>query len=156
MILSNSKQRQLIGYFRKLLKISEEAYQEILASYSVESSKELSYTEAQELLNNLKDKAITFKLYQPKTSKQHLKYENMYARYGYATPKQLRMIESMWNNVTRQNGDKNKEIALNHFVKRIVGKEHIKFITQKDVSKLKMAIENMAIKNKEELCEQKR
>ena len=39
MILSNSKQRQLIGYFRKLLKISEEAYQEILASYSVESSK---------------------------------------------------------------------------------------------------------------------
>lgn len=142
MIFSTSKQRQLIGFFRKTLKLDNDIYYEILSSYGVKSSKKLTYQFAQEILENLKNKAIALKLYTPKNN-DYLKYNNMSARWGYATPKQLRKIDVMWGMVSRQKTKKDKEIALNHFVKRITGKEHINFLLQSDVSKVIKAIETM-------------
>lgn len=139
MILSTSKQRQLIGFFRKSLKLDEDVYREMLSYYGVQSSKELFYPDAQELLNNLKDKAIGMGLYEPKK----LKYENMYRGCGMATPKQLRYLEYLWSTVSNQPTLELKQKALNRFIRPITKKDHIKFLTQNDVSMVIKAIETM-------------
>jgi len=138
MILSKPFQRKSIGYFRKILGIDDDTYKEILANYNVDSSKNLTYQYANELLNNLKNKAISLNLYSPK-----LKYENMFSRYGMATPKQLRMIEAMWADVSNQSTLMLKQKALNKFVKKITNKDHIKFLTKDDIKKVVLAIKTM-------------
>ena len=143
MILSTPKQRQLIGYFRKILKIDDDVYQEILNSFYVKSSKELSYTEAGELINNLKHNAMELNLYNPKLKTNNLKFENMGARQGFATPKQLRMIDTLWKQVSNKETNQEKEKALNIFIERITGKKRLNFLTQKDVSKVIKAIKAM-------------
>ncbi|MBR1943116.1 DUF1018 domain-containing protein [bacterium] len=139
MILSTSKQRQLIGFFRKTLKLQDDIYREILTSYHVDSSKKLTYEQASELLNNLKNKAISMGLYKTKP----LKYDNMAARWGMATPKQLRYLEYLWSTVSNQPTLELKQKALNHFIRPITKKDHIKFLTQNDVSMVIKAIETM-------------
>ena len=139
---STPKQRQLIGYFRKLLKLNEDVYYDILSGYGVNSSKELNNLQAEDLLKRLKYQAASMGLYTEKTN-YYNKYDNMAGRFGMGTPKQLRMIEAMWKSVSNQDTNELKERALNHFVLRLVGKSHIKFLTQSEISKVIKAIQAM-------------
>ena len=143
---STNKQRQLIGYFRKLLKLNEDTYYDVLAGYGVDSSKNLTINQAEDLLKRLKYQASSMGLYTEKIN-YYKKYENMAGRYGMGTPKQLRMIEAMWKSVSNQETEEKKEKALNHFVLRLVGKSHIKFLTQSEISKVIKAIQKMKEKN---------
>ncbi len=144
MISSTPKQRQLIGCFRKLLKIDDDLYYyEMLNSFNVKSSKDLNYTQAGELINNLKFNAIELNLYNPKAENDNLKFNNLASRQGFATPKQLRLIDVLWKNVSIKETNKEKEKALNSFIERITGKKRLNFLTQKDVSKVIKAIKAM-------------
>lgn len=142
-MISSPKQRQLIGYFRILLKIDDDTYRDIIAYYNVNSTTQLSYSEANELLERLKMQAVGLGLYTPKSGNNWNKYENMAGRYGMATPKQLRKIEVMWKNISNKPNDFEKEKALNFFISRITGKQRLNFLTQTDVSKVIKAIETM-------------
>ena len=140
---SLSYQRQMIGYFRKLLKVNEDIYYDILATYNVASSKDLSYSQANEILLNLKHKAIEAGVYIPKTSTYKTKYDNMSGRLGMGTPKQLRKIDIMWKSVSNQTTEEKKEKSLNKFLNKITGKERLQFLTQTDISKVIKALEMM-------------
>ena len=136
-------QRQMIGYFRKLLKINEDIYYDILATYNVASSKDLTYSQAKELIENLKAKAVETGVYIPRTSIYKTKYDNMSGRLGMGTPKQLRKIDVMWKSVSNQQTNVNKEKALNKFLFKITGKERLQFLTQSEISKVIKALTMM-------------
>ena len=150
--MSTAQQRQLIGYLRKVLCISEDTYREILWTWGVESSKELTAIQAETLLNQLKEQAIGCGRYQPKAKykSQKWKYNNYSDRdESMASPAQLRMIEGIWLEVSYQTNDMDRETALNNLCERITGKARLVFITKSEVSKIVKAIKVMKF-NKEE------
>ncbi len=143
MLLSSAKQRQRLGYFRKLLNISEELYRELLSQFGVETSKDLTSQQIEELTSQLRNNAQVQGLYRAKPSFLKYKYNNLAERQGMASPAQLRKIEVMWKNVSRQKNDKDRESALQTMIKKITGKDHIKFLTPIDVRKIIKTFENM-------------
>lgn len=150
--MSTPKQRQLIGYFRKLLCLSDDIYHDILWTWGVDSSKELTVVQAETLLNQLKQQAIGCGKYTPKAKykTQKWKYNNYSDRDGeMASPAQLRMIEGLWFEVSYQTNDTDRETALNKLCERITGKARLVFITKNEVSKMIKAINSMKL-NKEE------
>ncbi|MGN0014832.1 MAG: phage protein GemA/Gp16 family protein, partial [Candidatus Gastranaerophilaceae bacterium] len=99
-MLSSAKQRQRLGFFRKLLNISEELYRELLSQFGVETSKELTSQQIEELTSQLRNHAQVQGLYRAKPSFLKYKYNNLTERQGMASPAQLRKIEVMWKNVS--------------------------------------------------------
>lgn len=147
-IMSTSKQRQTIGYLRKLLCISDDVYHEILWTWGVDSSKELTIAQAETLLNQLKKQAIETGKYQPKAQYkgQKWKYNNYSDREdSMASPAQLRMIEALWFEVSNQTNDEARESALNKFCEKITGKARLVFITKIEVRKLIKALNTMKL-----------
>lgn len=159
--MSTTKQRQEIGYMRKLIGLDEEIYREMLSDFNnASSSKDLSDTEARTLLNSLRDKAKEMGVFKPvkQFAFQKHKYSNLVDRYGMASPAQLRKIEAMWFRVSRQDNDTDRAEALRIFSKKITGKDHLKFLTSEDVRKVIKALEAMTIQQLtkgEQLCQTK-
>ena len=145
---STPRQRQMIGYLRKLLKISNDTYYEIIYNgWGVDSSKDLSFNAAESLIIQFKKQATDAGLYEPKNNFFD-RYKSLEGRTGMATPAQLRKINIMWKFVSKQPTDELKEQALNNFIYRITGKERLNFLTQRDVSKVVKAIETMTKQRK--------
>jgi len=143
MNLSTPKQRQQLGYMRKLLGIDEDTYREILSGYGVDSSKDLSKKQIDELINNLRDKAKETGVFKPKKSFIKYKYNNLAGRKNMASPAQLRKIEAMWHNISRQKTPTDRAKALKIMIKKITGKDSINFLTSVDVRKIIKTFENM-------------
>lgn len=141
--LSSAKQRQRLGYFRKLLNLGEDLYRELLSQFGVETSKDLTSQQIEELTSQLRNNAQVQGLYRTKPSFIKYKYNNLGNREGMASPAQLRKIEVMWKNVSRQKNDKDRESALQTMIKKITGKDHINFLTPVDVRKVIKTFENM-------------
>lgn len=144
---STAKQRQDIGYMRKLLGLEDEVYYDMVYQYNgAKSSKDLSAAEATDLLNRLRDNGKSAGVFKPKaeTRFKQYKYNNLGQRPGYASPAQLRKIEAMWACVTRAETQEARKKALNVFIKRITGKDNILFIESRDAAKLIKALSTMA------------
>ena len=144
--LSTAKQRQDIGYLRKLLNLDDDLYYEMLLNiYGVSSSKKLTLCQAKEFLNKLRDIGRKMGVFKSTRihSFQKYKYNNWGQRENMATPKQLRMIEALWFKVSRQTNDTDRKNALNSFIQRIIGVQNIRFLKKTDINKLKKAMENM-------------
>ena len=141
---STAKQRQQLGYLRKLLKLDDSTYYEMLASYNAESCKELSSREIMKLINQLRDDAKEIGLFKPKKSFIKYKYNNLSGRdKNMASPAQLRKIEGMWNDRTRATTPEDIEKALKTFIKKISGKDEMRFLTAIDVRKIINALNHM-------------
>ncbi len=143
MLNSTPKQRQELGFIRKLAGIDEDTYREILSSYGVESSKDLTKAEIEELINSLRDKAKEIGTFKPKKSFIHCKYNNLAGREKMASPAQLRKIEAMWFRISRQKTDEERAKALKIMIKKITGKDGMSFLTAVDVRKIIKTFENM-------------
>jgi hypothetical protein len=140
------KQRQEIGYMRKLLGLPEDTYRDMLAGFGAESSKELMLAEASELLARLRTNGIQAGVFKPTKQYVFNKYKyNSYMDRGdcYASPAQLRKIEAIWFRVSRQEDDKARETALRSFIERITGKMDIRVLLKSDASKIINALEKM-------------
>ena len=142
---STPKQRQDLGFIRKLLGLDEDVYREMLFNrYGVNSSKELSSSEITEFTNSLRDDAKQAGLFKPKASFNKYKYNNLSNRdKKMASPAQLRKIEAMWLERSRAKTRAEKGKALLKFIFKITGKENISFLTAIDVRKIIKALENM-------------
>lgn len=151
-IKSTSKQRQMIGYLRKTLGLSDDLYHDILWTWGVDTSKDLTALQAETLINQLKEQAIGQGKYQPKAQykTQKWKYNNYLDRDdNMASPAQLRLIERLWFEVSNQTTDTARENALNKLCERITGKARIVFLTKPEVSKLIKSINSMKLNKKE-------
>lgn len=144
--MSTTSQRQRIGYMRKLLGLDDDTYYEMLSAYGVKSSKDLSFYQAKEFLNRLRDNGKQSGVFKPKTQYafQKYKHSNLDNRDPLmATPAQLRKVEAMWFRVSTQTTDDARYAALEKFCLRVAGKEKLQFLTKEDVSKLVTALNAM-------------
>lgn len=99
------------------------------------SCKEFNYDQAEALLH------IFVKLgWKQKQNGRVKKYEEFASRSGkFCSPAQMRKIEALWmSNAREKNTD-----ALNHFIKRITGVDHITFLSSRNAHKIIKAIESL-------------
>ena len=75
------------------------------------------------------------------------KYDELGERLGMATPKQLRMIEAMWKEVSYYRNAEARERALRYFLHHIIGVDDLRFIESWQVRKIVKAIEKMKERN---------
>lgn len=142
-----------IHWLKHQLRLSDEEYGAALGGYNVSTSKDLTYQQAADLIKrlvNLLPKELRDNSTQRRnasTSSATKKYDELGIRWNerlkehYATPKQLRMLEAMW--MTSPRVEHKTEEAFLRFVKRISGKEDIKWVMMSDVRKIKKAIESL-------------
>lgn len=144
---STPEQRRLIGYLRKILCIGADVYYEMLwNTYGVESSKDLNKNQADRIIAQLKNKAIGLGKWQPRSKYafKKTKFDNLKDRdINSPTSKQLRMIDAMWTDVSRQTNDIKRANAFNKFLQRITGKSGIRFLVKSDIQKVVKALKNM-------------
>lgn len=143
--MSTTEQRKMIGCLRAKLGLDEDVYREMLSEYHAQSSKDLTNAAAEIFLRRLKQNAITAGVWKPtkRYGFQKYKYNNETQVRGMATPAQKRKIEAMWKAVSRQETDEARAEALKAMIKRITGKDHMKFMTSKDVSAMIFALKTM-------------
>lgn len=148
--MSTPKQRQLIGNLRNKLQMTDEEYRCLLyGMFGVESSKQLTNEEAGRLLNQLMEDGISAGVWKGRPTPQRApekkkKYEDLGNRPGMASPKQLRMIESMWYSVSRAETPEDRARALRSFLSRFDCSD-IRFIDKKTASSVITVLQRMAI-----------
>lgn len=131
---------------KQQLNLSEEEYGAALESYCVNTSKDLTYEQAGDLINKL-NKLLPKSLRDKPEKQIKKKYDELGIRYNeqkkehYATPKQLRMIEAMW--MTSERVHNKTEGAFLKFVKRITGKDRIEWLLMSDIRKIVNAIKSL-------------
>lgn len=139
-MMSTAKQRQLIGYYRRLLNLDDIAYYGVLsACFNVASSKDLTQNQADDLIDCFRQK--TRQLGLSKTNKTNA--NNLSNRCGMASIAQLKKIQIMWDNVSFLESPKARANALNKLIKNIVGYDHINFLKSEHVPKIINAIKAM-------------
>lgn len=129
------------------LGLDDDAYRDMLQSrYGVKSCKGLSWRQAEELLETLNGTPAV-----PRRYSGGKKYSDLDGRPGFANGAQLRLIDALFNQVTRAEGEEAIEKAMNSFVNRIVGVAGMRMVKGWQVEKIVKALEGMGavIKRKE-------
>lgn len=136
----SSFQIKKIHTLKNLLSIDNDLYIDMLMSFGVQSSKNLTFTEANILLEILEEKAVAQNLW----VKQPKKYESLKRNENMASSAQLRMIESLWREIAYINNDKFSKSSLRKFLKNKFKIDDIIFLTKTKATKVIQGI--MAIK----------
>jgi len=140
--MATSKQIKIIHMLKNIIGISDEEYRAKIRELTngfCESSKELSNEVASKFIDELKNIAIKQSVWK-KYGTEYL--SEMDGREGYASAKQLRMIEAMYAEKFK-GPRKLREKALRKFVKRIVGVDDLRWLRSEDVKKVIKAIESL-------------
>ena len=118
----------------RLLGLNDEAYRDMLNDrYHVQSSKDLNPQQRFQLIKELREKVHG----------NVQKFNELGKRKFKASPKQLRAIEAMWAQVSRASTAQDRSKALDAFVKRLTGIDHVRWITMHDAQTLIRAIKTM-------------
>lgn len=135
-----------IHALRRTLKLEDGEYYGMLESYGVKHSNELSFESAKALLDRLSKIAEACgKWKRNTTGKRH---EHLADRVGdFATPKQLRMIEALWTEVTFVRGTDEQRKALRHFLDKHFRVSALQFLTQDKVGKVIRTLQAMKRQN---------
>jgi len=129
-----------IHALKNVLGMDDETYRDMLWSrYKVETSKRLSKSQACELIDWLERNAIETGVWE----KRRQRFSHLKNREDMASPKQLRMIESMWRDVSYKRTDEERSRALRKFLFRIVGVSDLRFLERRDVQKVVKALQAM-------------
>lgn len=118
---------QQIKMLQKQAGLGEEDYRALLSGYGVESCRELLPLEAHAVIKFLRS-LVPGKQKASAPRRRALKYEELGYREGMATPKQLRMLDVLWSQVSVQGSAKKREDAWLVFLKNRFGRvtpEHI-------------------------------
>lgn len=128
----SSFQIKKIHTLKNLLSIDNDLYIDMLMSFGVQSSKNLTFTEANILLEILEEKAVAQNLW----VKQPKKYESLKRNENMASSAQLRMIESLWREIAYINNDKFSKSSLRKFLKNKFKIDDIMFLTKTKATKV--------------------
>lgn len=138
------KQIKKIHALKNRLGWSDEQYREYLMTEGdgfATSCKDLSETEAEKLIRKMELEAAAKGVW--KRYGRGDKYDALAGREGMASPKQLRMIEAMWKEVSKYRKTEARERALRYFLHRIIRVDDLRFIEAWQVSKVIKALEEM-------------
>lgn len=138
--MSNFTQIKKIHTLTNILGLEDEIYRDMLASFGVGSSKNLTETEAQILIEILEDK-VSLK------ENSHKKYDDFKSRdNSMATPAQLRKIEVVWKDMHTFTDKDSAKKSLRKFIKKQFHIEDIRFITKIKAGKIIAVLEKIKIK----------
>ncbi len=143
---TNTKlQIKKIHTLKAYLNLSDDVYREMLFSFGVNSSKDLTFTEAQIFIEILEDKATSIQNWEtyPK------KYDDLYRDSVMASPAQLRMIEGVWREICYFDNDEFAKKSLRKFLNSNFKVADLMFLTKKKAIKVIRAILNIKKKNEE-------
>ncbi len=137
MKMSDNKQKSMIHQLISILGIKKDVYKEMLYNrFQVESSKDLTYENASQLITSLKKDAVAAGLWECKKSFNKHKFSNLGDREGMASPRQLRMVEAMWTDYSDADTTEARAKAFSVFLSKRFGVSSIKFIDKPTASKV--------------------
>ncbi len=126
---------------KRALGLDDATYRAVLERFGVASSKELSPRAMASCLDYLEAQAVETGGWQARGGAPAPR-----RRPGAASDAQLRLVATLWRQVSRQPTDAARKTALESFVKRIAGKPKLAWCGQRDVEKLVQAMEAMGAK----------
>ena len=138
------RQIKQIHTIKGKLGLDDDAYRLLLGRYQVKSSKQLTWRQAEELIDDLNRQTghkIESRIPSPESRK--LRYTELDGRPGMCSRKQARMIEAMWAEVSRATTAEDREHALWVFLRRITGTDHFRFLKGWQVEKVVKALNVM-------------
>ena len=127
-------QIKIIHTLKNAIGISEEGYRDILQMCNVKSSKELSFEVAKEIIDRLEKYAIKIGVWDESRKKK--RFDKLGRRPGMASPAQLRLIQTLWSNVSRAPDNASQAKALNHFLERKFIISRIEWLTAEVAGKV--------------------
>lgn len=133
------QQIKIIHALKNRLGLTDEEYREFILINSdgwKMSSKELSYWEAERIIQKLKAIAIKAGVWEERPKK----YEDLEGRYGMATPRQIRKIEAMWEEIARA---RDKKRALRRLLEKKFGVSDVKWLEKWQIPKVIKMLEAM-------------
>jgi len=132
-----SAQIKKIHTLKSILHLDDDLYVEMLMSFGVQSSKDLTTTEASIFLDILEKKAVLTNIWE----KRNQKYDDLNIRdEDMATPPQLRKIEAMWRDICYIDSPEFAKQSLRKFLQNKFKIADIKFLTKKKAIKVIRAI----------------
>ncbi len=147
--MATATQIKIIHSLKGRLGLTDEEYRGMVfeagTGYPV-SSKELTEKEAAGLIRTLEAMAVKQGVWTQRAGKGwgRRRFEELGGRENImATPRQLRMIEAMWRDVSRARTDDERRKTLRSFLKRLVRVETLEFLEKKHVQVIITALEAM-------------
>lgn len=137
--MATTFQIRKIHTLKNIIGLDDELYREMLMSFDVQTSKNLTYTEAIILIDILEDKAIALNRWKKKPKK----YEDLYRIDKMATQSQLRMIEGLWREICYFDNDIFATKSLRKFLKSKFKIDDVMFLTKAKASKVIQGIKGM-------------
>lgn len=138
-IMATTSQIKKIHTLKYILGLDYDLYIEMLMSFGVQSSKNLTCTEAAVFLEILEDKAVEQNLWK----KQSKKYADLNRSQDMATQAQLRMIEGMWREICYYDTDEFAKKSLRKFLKSKFRVDDVMFLRKHTAIKVIQAISRM-------------
>lgn len=115
-----------------------------------ETSKAMSMKDAAELIDDWQTKATAAGVWKPRQPKAK-KFDDLDNRRGavaMATPPQMRMIETVWQEVSRATEPEARATGLRHFIKRIAKVDSLRFLDRDGASAVINALTKMQKQSK--------
>jgi hypothetical protein len=120
---------------KNALKLNDETYRAALDNCAgVASSKDLTIDQATGLIDDWQAKATATGVWEIRKPKPK-KFDDLDNRRGMmATPPQLRMIEGIWQEVSRAKEPEGRKTVLRHFIARIAKVSDLRFLDRDGAS----------------------
>ncbi len=128
-----------IHTLKAIIGLDDDLYHDMLMSFDVQTSKNLTFTEAAIFIEILEEKAVAMK----KWVKQPKKYSDLNRDPKMATPAQLRMIEGLWREICYCDNQDFAKKSLRKFLKSKFKTDDIKFLTKCKAVKVIQAIKGI-------------
>lgn len=144
-------QIKMVHTLKNALQLDDPTYREILDTwFQAASSKDLSTAQAEVLIRELKDIAVSAGAWEQRSPREK-KFDEWQNRRGdMASPPQLRKIEAMWQEVSRSEDPDGRKKALRSFLERIVKVSDLRFLDVKSAGKVINAL--TAMKKQMDAC----
>ena len=135
-IVSTKYQIKKIHTLKTILGLDDDLYRDMLMSFGVLSSKNLTQGEAKVLIEILEDKVNELKIMPKK------KFDELDNRENMATPLQLRKLEALWADIS---GKKDKKKTLREFLNKHFHVDDLRFLTKKRASQIIAVFEKIKV-----------
>ncbi len=139
-------QIKAIHTIKSKIGLCDEYYRCMLSQYGVESSKDLTFEQAEGLWATLQQMAKEAGIGKRKITKGK-KYDDLEADGkrdpSMATPRQLRMIEAIWSDVSYMGNARERAKALRVFIEKRFRVSDLRFVTKTNASKIIKTLEAM-------------
>lgn len=144
-----SSQIRKIHTLKNIIGLDDDLYREMLMTFGVQSSKNLTDTEAGIFIEVLEAKAEKFEDW----VKRPKKYADLYRDENMATQAQLRYIEGLWKEVAYFDDEDFNKKSLRKFLKSKFKIDDIMFLTKAKATKVIQGIKGMkASLEKKNMC----